>query len=330
MDNNKSKLLTPNTFTLTQPMIISASRRTDIPAYYSEWFFKRLQEGYCYTTNPMNPKIFYKIPLDQANIDAIIFWSKNPYPMLKKLHLLNGYAYYFQYTITPYSPDIEKNLPMKKYLVDTFIRLSERIGKNRIIWRYDPILFNTTYTYDYHIRHFKELCQKLAPYTTKVIISFLSIYRKIQKTCEKQKLYSLDENEKNNLLKTFAKICFENGLRMEICSQELPRIKNYPVFPARCIDLNLINELTNKKLIIKKDPNQRELCGCAKSCDIGMYNSCYNGCIYCYASYQNERLEENKARHDAESPILLGELPKHAQIIERNINTLANDQLLLI
>ncbi len=238
MDNNKSKLLTPNTFTLTQPMIISASRRTDIPSYYSEWFFKRLQEGYCYTTNPMNPKIFYKIPLDQANIDAIIFWSKNPYPMLKKLHLLNGYAYYFQYTITPYSPDIEKNLPMKKYLVDTFIRLSERIGKNRIIWRYDPILFNTTYTYDYHIRHFKELCQKLAPYTTKVIISFLSIYRKIQKTCEKQKLYSLDENEKNNLLKTFAKICFENGLRMEICSQELPRIENYPVFPARCIDLN--------------------------------------------------------------------------------------------
>lgn len=311
-------------------MIISASRRTDIPAYYSEWFFNRLQEGFCYTVHPMNPKIYYKISLQKNIVDAIVFWSKNPYPMLKKLCLLADYPYYFQYTITPYANDIEKNLPLKKYLIETFIQLSQEIGKNRVIWRYDPILFSPNYTLDFHLENFAQLCQKLAPYTAKVIVSFISMYRKVRKHCEQQNILCPNEEEKKTILQTFAKICAENNIKLEICAQEFQNTREYPIYPAHCIDLSLINSLTNKNLIIDKDPYQRKFCGCVKSYDIGMYNSCYNNCIYCYAAYKHERLEENKIRHNPKSPILLGEIPQDAQIIEKNIVNYNNEQFFLI
>lgn len=311
-------------------MIISASRRTDIPAYYSEWFFNRLQEGFCYTIHPMNPKIYYKISLTKDIVDAIVFWSKNPYPMLKKLALLEGYPYYFQYTITPYENDIEKNLPLKKYLIETFIQLSEIIGKNRVIWRYDPILFSPKYTLNFHLEQFALLCKQLAPYTTKVIVSFISLYRKVRKQCEQQDIFCPQNEEKNELFQTIAEICFENNLRLEVCAQEFQESEKYPIFPAHCIDISLINTLAKKNLIIDKDPCQRKLCGCVKSYDIGMYNSCYNNCVYCYASYQPERLEENKIRHNPNSPILLGEIPKDAQIIERNSINYNDEQFLLL
>lgn len=311
-------------------MIISASRRTDIPAYYSEWLFKRLQEGFCITVNPINPTLFYKIPLNKEIVDAIVFWSKNPYPMLKKLHLLSDYQYYFQYTITPYADDIEKNLPRKKYLVDTFIKLSKLIGKNRVIWRYDPILLSPKYSIQYHLQYFNTLCGNLAPYTTKVIVSFLTIYRKNKSRCEDLQLVPPTPQEKDRLLAALAETAYPHGLRFEICSQDFPQNSRYPIYNARCIDLNLINELTGKNFIIEKDPSQRDLCGCVKSCDIGMYNSCYNGCVYCYAAYKNNRLEENKTKHNPESPMLIGELPENVQIIDRSFESRNSNQLFLM
>lgn len=311
-------------------MIISASRRTDIPAYYSEWFFNRLHEGFCYTIHPMNPRIYYKIALTKDVVDAIVFWSKNPYPILKKLHLLEEYPYYFQYTITPYGNDIERNLPLKKYLIDTFMQLSKKIGKNRVIWRYDPVLFSPKYTLAFHLEQFAQLCQQLAPYTTKVIVSFISMYRKVRKHCEQQNIICPEEDTKNTLLRAFAKTCFEHSIRLEICAQEFQNPQDHPIYHAHCIDLSLINTLAGKNIVIDKDPYQRKLCGCVKSYDIGMYNSCYNDCIYCYAAYQQERLEENKKRHNPDSPILLGEIPQDAQIIEKNIINHTNEQFFLI
>lgn len=249
--------------------------------------------------------------------------------MLKKLHLLEGYRYYFQYTITPYSHDIEKNLPLKKYLIDTFISLSNEIGKNRVIWRYDPILFSPKYTLSYHLEQFARLCEQLAPYTTKVIVSFITLYRKVRKQCSLLQITCPQAEEKNTLLQAFAKICFEHGIKLEVCAQEFPNDNKYPIFPAHCIDIALINALSKKNLMIPKDPYQREHCGCVKSYDIGMYNSCHNNCLYCYASYQQERLEENKILHHPDKPILLGEIPKDAQIIEKNITNYNNNQCLL-
>lgn len=311
-------------------MIISASRRSDIPAYYSEWLFNRLHKGYCFTVNPINPTQFYKIPLGSDIVDAIVFWSKNPYPMLKKLHLLANYQYYFQFTLTPYADDIEKNLPRKKYLTETFIKLSKEIGKNRVVWRYDPILLSPKYTIQYHLQYFETLCGRLSGYTEKVIISFLSIYRKNKTRCEEHSLVPPEQQEKNILLSGMAKTAFEHNLRFEVCSQEIPPDIRYPIHSAHCIDLNLINSLTGKNFIIEKDSNQRDLCGCVKSIDIGMYNSCYNGCVYCYAAYKNNRLEENKTKHNPNNPLLIGELPENAQVTERNLLSIKNDQLFLI
>ena len=143
-------------------MIISASRRTDIPNYYSEWFFNRIKEGYVLVRNPMNISQVSKISLSPDVVDGIVFWTKNPLPILDRLEELREYTYYFQFTLTPYGKDVEPNVPSKNDLIiPSFRKLSERIGKERVVWRYDPILFNDKYTMDYHIKYFKALAAKL-------------------------------------------------------------------------------------------------------------------------------------------------------------------------
>ena len=160
-------------------MILSVSRRTDIPAFYSEWFYNRIKEGFCYTQNPMNTKQIQKINLNPALVDAMVFWTKNPKPMLPRLNELKQFPYYFQFTINSYATDIETNLPQKKYLVETFKELSDIISPERVVWRYDPILLNDTYTIDYHIKYFETLAKSLQGYTEKVIISYIDFYKKI-------------------------------------------------------------------------------------------------------------------------------------------------------
>ena len=163
-------------------MIISASRRTDIPTYYSTWFFNRLQEGYVLVRNPLNIHQVSKISLDPDVIDGIVFWTKNPIPMLDKLDRLKDYVYYFQFTLTSYGKDVETGIPSKKaVIIPAFQRLSDAIGPDRVIWRYDPIFLSETYSADYHIRFFEELAKKLSPYTKKCTISFIDMYRKTQK-----------------------------------------------------------------------------------------------------------------------------------------------------
>ncbi len=311
-------------------MIISVSRRTDIPAFYSDWFFQRLKEGFCYVPNPRNPLQIAKIPLNLEFTDAFVFWTKNPYPMLKKLVNLKEYPYYFHYTITSYSNDIEINLPRKRYLVNTFIQLSKLIGKERIIWRYDPILLNEHYTIEYHIKYFEILCKNIAPYTNKVIISFLSLYKKNLYRCNKVQAYSPNKQEQIILIKALHTICLSYNIKLEICAGETMYIENFSINPASCIDIKLINSIKKDPIIAEKDKGQREGCGCTKSFDIGMYNSCFNGCIYCYAAFKDEYLENNKSKHDPKSPLLLGQIPSKATITEKNINTIFDNQLSLL
>ena len=170
-------------------MIISASRRTDIPAYYSEWFFNRLNQGYALVRNPFNGRQFSKIDLRPENIDGIVFWSKNPIPMLNKLDRLDGLAYYFQFTLNPYGADIEPNLPEKERLIEAFKELSGKAGRQRVVWRYDPIIFNACYTPEFHMRAFRELALRLAPYTEKCTVSFLDDYLKIRSAIKKAGIY---------------------------------------------------------------------------------------------------------------------------------------------
>ena len=162
-------------------MIISASRRTDIPSYYSEWFYNRIKEGFVYVRNPMNIHQIGKISLSPDVVDGIVFWTKNPAPMLDRLGELEKYTYYFQFTVNPYSTDVEPNVPSKNdTIIPTFQKLSSIIGKERIVWRYDPILLNEKYTVDYHIKYFSMLADKLAYYTEKCTVSFLDMYKNTQ------------------------------------------------------------------------------------------------------------------------------------------------------
>jgi len=163
-------------------MIISASRRTDIPSYYSEWFFNRIKEGFVFARNPMNFRQISRIKLTPDVVDGIVFWTKNPIPMLERLGELKEYMYYFQFTVTPYGKDVEPNLPKKNSeLLTGFKRLSDTIGTDRIVWRFDPIFINNKYTLDYHIQAFEKIAEELHDYTRKVTISFIDVdYRGVK------------------------------------------------------------------------------------------------------------------------------------------------------
>src|SRR5512143_1704999 len=164
-------------------MIISASRRTDIPAFYSEWFMKRIEEGHVMVRNPMNARQVSRISLEPELVDCIVFWTKDPSRMIGKLDVLDQkkYSYYFQFSLTPYGKDIEPSVPEKKKVVSAFIELSERIGKERVVWRYDPILLTDSINRDYHFRSFEHLAKALAGHTGKCIISFADFYKKCTK-----------------------------------------------------------------------------------------------------------------------------------------------------
>lgn len=163
-------------------MILSASRRTDIPNYYSDWFLHRIEEGFVYVRNPMNPHQISKINLSPEVVDCIVFWTKNPKPMLDRLAELKAYSYYFQFTLTGYGTDIEAGVPHKKEsIIPTFQSLSGKIGKEKVIWRYDPILFTDKYTPEYHLKAFEQIASALHGYTNKCVISFVDTYVKNKK-----------------------------------------------------------------------------------------------------------------------------------------------------
>lgn len=285
-------------------MIVSASRRTDIPAWYADWFFHRVTEGTVLVKNPFNPRQIRAISLAPPAVDAIVFWTKNPHPMLDRLALLNDYTYYFQFTLNAYLQDIEAHLPPKPALRDTFIRLSDIIGPEKIIWRYDPVLLNDTYTVSYHIDHFGETARNLRGYTGKVVFSFIDFYKSIAKAVQRLGIKPFGIDDKHTIAAQFAAIAGEHGLSIETCAEDID-LSEYGIPHGHCIDTNLIAALRGCPLTIGRDKNQRSPCGCAASVDIGAYHSCQNGCAYCYANHSPAAAQRNAGRHDPFSPLLL-------------------------
>lgn len=287
-------------------MIVSVSRRTDIPSFYSEWFFNRLEEGFVLTQNPRNSEQIRQISLAAEDVDAFVFWTKNPAPMISRLSELGGFMYYFQFTITPYGSDIELNLPPKTPdTLDAFKKLSQIIGPDRVIWRYDPILINLKYTAEYHARAFEKMTKELCGHTQRVIISFVEAdYRGAKNNADKLGLEVLSENEQEKIAAVFAQIAHGNDLSIHSCAGKI-NLQKYGIQPARCIDGDLISRLISRDLGAKKDKNQRSECGCAASVDIGAYNTCLNGCLYCYANYNKGAVAANHARHNPLSPFLI-------------------------
>ena len=302
-------------------MILSASRRTDIPNYYAKWFMGRIREGFCYVRNPMNPHQISRINLSPQVVDCIVFWTKNPAGIMKYLEELRDYTYYFHFTLTGYGRDIEPNLPDKRReLIPTFQELSKRIGKERVIWRYDPIFLNEKYTANYHLKAFGEIADKLAGYTERVVVSFVDMYAKIRRNAAIHSIRETAQDDMIRLAEGMSRIASDHHLLIESCAEQID-LGELGIRHGSCIDQGLIERLLGCKLIGGKDKNQRKECGCFESVEVGTYNTCLNGCKYCYANYSDEKVEEKVKLYRVDFPLLCGEVGHGDKITDRAVKS---------
>jgi hypothetical protein len=283
-------------------MVISASRRTDIPAFFSRWFMNRLEAGFVEVVNPVNPSQVKRVDLRPQSVDAIVFWTRNPLPLLKYLKRIGsmGHNYYFLYTLTGYPGELEPNLPTVDNAATTSRMLSDIVGPSKVIWRYDPIILSSLTEYDYHRANFEMLCKRLSGTTNRAMVSFLEFYRKTDRRLQQLSRQvgiewrdaRQDSHRSLELMKSLNQIARSYGIDMQSCSEELD-IGPAGVSPARCVDYELIHRISGATLAYKKDPSQRNKCLCGISVDIGAYNTCGYRCIYCYANSSFELSRRN-------------------------------------
>jgi len=266
----------------------------------------------------MNIRQVSAINLAPELVDCIVFWSKNPKPMIDKLHLIEDYKYYFQFTLNPYEPDVEAGLPSKNEIIETFKKLSDIIGPQKVIWRYDPVLINRKYNTAYHIDKFEKLANVLKGYTEKVTFSFIDFYKKTAENIKSLEIVEISMEEKKTIAQKFSEIAKNNNFLIDTCAEYID-LSEYGIARARCIDDRLISKITGYNLHVEKDKNQRPECGCVKSIDIGEYNSCTNSCVYCYANYSNNIVERNIKKHIQSSPLLTGDICHDDIVKERKL-----------
>ncbi len=301
-------------------MILSVSRRTDIPAFYGQWFMKRLKEGYVLVRNPMNPRQVSRISLARELIDCIVFWTKNPRPLMQHLEVLKEYQVCFLFTVTPYGRDLEQNLPPKDEVMDTFVELSKKIGKERMAWRYDPIVMTETMNLDYHRKQFKAMAQRLESFTHRCIISFLDMYKKCRRNLQGIPIRLPGPAEMETLAMELAATGKNHGIELFSCAEDTD-FSAVGVPPGGCIDAEWIGRFTGSNLDVKEDKHQRKTCRCAESIDIGAYNTCPHHCLYCYANADTPTVKKNLALHHPDSPLLLGKPSPEDTVSERNVQS---------
>ncbi len=291
-------------------MILSASRRTDIPAYYSTWFLNRLKEKYVLIPNPRNANRLGRVEFSPDNVDCIVFWTKNPAPMFDKLDMIEkmGYSFYFQFTLTPYDRSVERRLPPKSELLRTFRELSRRIGPERVVWRYDPVIVNESFSIAWHLERFRELCGELCCSTRRCVFSFIDPYAHIGNG-----FHGMSREEMLAAAGGFSKIAADYHLPLFTCAEEID-LSGFQIGHSACIDPKLIEQVTGSAIHAKKDSGQRPACGCVESVDIGAYDTCLNGCTYCYATTSEKAVRRRVLAHDPKSPLLTG-VPRGDELI---------------
>ena len=300
-------------------MIISASRRTDIPACHADWFFRRLEEGYALVRHPMHPHRVSRVRLAPDVVDGFVFWTKNPLPMLDRLSLLGDYPYYFQFTLTSYGRDVEPGLPSKRdVLIPAFRKLASLVGRHRVIWRYDPVFLSRTYGFEHHVRCFERLAELLAPCTERCVISFLDFYRDTKRNMAPLGLSDFPPDLQTALAARVAESARAYGLRLESCAESLD-LSRLGITHGRCVDAELLGSMGRAPLLVEADRYRRPACGCAQSIDIGAYGSCSHGCLYCYAGGGRAMMKAG----DSASPLLAGSLRPDDVVTERRMRSCA-------
>ena len=284
-------------------MILFVSGRTDIPAFYSNWFINRVKAGFVDVRNPFNQNLVSRINF--SDVDLIMFCSKNPLPMIDKLKMLKV-PVLFHVTITPYSKDVEPNIPDKRLIIEGVKKLSLVLGIDNVVLRYDPIFLSDKYNVDYHIRAFDKLCKNLNGYVNKIIVSFMDEYKNVRSNKNILKYRTFTREDYKKIGEAFSKSAMDNGMSVQTCFED-EDLTEYGFVKGECLSHELAYILTGKKF---KSSNVRKekKCQCVQMVDIGDYNSCMHMCKYCYANYDEKAVSSNFERHDDNSSLLIGSI----------------------
>ena len=284
-------------------MIIQTGQRTDIPAFYADWFANRLREGFVCVRNPYNPLSVTRYILSPSVVDMIGFCSKNPEPMLKYMDLLEPYGQYWFVTITPYEKEIEPYVPPVSSVIRTFQKLSAIVGIQSIGWRYDPIIINNHWTEERHVEAFSNIAERLSGYTRTAVISFIDLYEKVKKNYPAAR--SVPITIQLSLTEKLVKIGHQYGMTIKPCG-ESSALAMVGADCSGCMTVRTFEEAIGQNLSVPPNPNNRRECSCYITGDIGAYNTCGHLCRYCYANADQRIVRYNMSQHDPKSPFLIG------------------------
>ena len=293
-------------------MILSVSQRTDIVAFYVEWFMKRYHEGFWDVCNPYYPQQISRIK--RCDIDIIYFCTKNPIPILPYLDEIEE-PMIFNVTLTAYGKEIEPGVIDKRNVIEAIKVLSDKIGKENVYVRYDPIFLNEKYTLAYHIRVFKRMCELLEGYISYIIVSFLDDYKNVRNNRQVLKVKEFDEDDYEQIGKNFAQIASVHHMQVQTCCEER-RLLEYGFIKQDCMSNELAYKMSGKTFK-KWTARQSKDCSCVGFVDIGVYNSCPHFCRYCYANYDEKKVKENYTNHDQNATLMVGKLKGDEKVTTR-------------
>ena len=298
-------------------MIINVGGRTDIVNYYTPWLLNRLSEGYAYSRNPFARENVYKLSLKPEDVDCLLFCSKNYQPILKHIGDIDEkYNILCNYTITAYGKDIEPKVPSINQSIKTVKRLSDIVGGNKILWRYDPILLTEKYTVEKHLETFEYMAEKISPLVYRCIFSFVDMYKKVEENMPE--IIPLAKEDKVKLLKGIGEISERYNLYTQSCATN-ESYEKYGIHAAGCTTREILEQAHGVVYKNVKGTGIRENCHCIPSRDIGAYNSCLSECKYCYANRKPDIPKKVIKMHDEKSPLLLGQLKENDRLIETKI-----------
>lgn len=307
-------------------MIIQTGMRTDIPAFYSQWFMNRIEEGFVLVRNPYNPVQVTRYSLSPEVVDLIAFCTKNPAPMLTKMDALKPYGQYWFVTITPYGKDIEPNVPDHAIVMEDFKKLSNLVGVESVGWRYDPILIDEAHSIEWHIAEFEQMAKTLSGYTKTCVISFIDIYKKVERNFPEARTVLV--GERMELGKELIRIATQYGMTIRPCA-EGDALARFGADCSGCMTVSTFETAFGERLKVPKSSrNQRNgACACLLGVDIGAYDTCGHLCKYCYANTDAKLVKENMKKHDPNSPFLLGNSTPEDEIHEAKQSSWIDRQL---
>ena len=299
-------------------MIINVGGRTDIVNYYTPWLLNRLEEGYAYSRNPFARENVYRLSLKAEDVDCLLFCSKNYEPILKHIAGIDEkYHILCHYTITAYGKDIEPKVPSIDQSIKTLEKLSHIVGRNKILWRYDPILLTEEYTVEKHLETFEYMAEKISSLVYRCIFSFVDMYKKVEENMPE--IIPLTPEDKERLLKGIGEISKKYNLYTQSCATN-ESYEKYNIHAAGCTTKEILEQAHNVVYKNVKGTGIRENCCCIPSRDIGAYNSCLSECKYCYANRKPDIPKKVIKMHDDKSPLLLGRLKENDNVIETEVS----------